>query len=433
MLRTKLQRGGTLEPVRKTPPFAYTKDPARINWVKALYPYSPYFMNVFKEIPWDSFRYEDDNVTVRLNKNAAAILKGGAAFEFIDWKSRKHIPNDERLHTFADPTADIDVTITAPIVSLKTGATASEDTRWLVKPSNGTFSAMGEAYSSWLLRHIADFFGRLSPNYSEWFPALRPMNQEEFDRVKVTNPAANNAVGPIYFVGPFVICRMMVPEDNGVKIQVAAVLNYADAEGIQKVHYDHFMEFLFVKDEVYPPEEEDEIIELLQKSKIDGVTKIFNLEGVKLFDYFYELSFNLDALKTRIVYTYLETEKLYKFLNHVGRAIFLVKLYEHDTDMDLLTDDDIAFFNTYLEHIEFINQYFKELIYAQRFKTPTERVPTAQLGALATKYSKYMIDNTPESVMAYARRMRILRGGQRRKTSRRQRRAKRTRRHRSSK
>ena len=78
------QKGGTLEPVQKVPPFVYVKSEARKTWTRMIYPYAPYFFNLLKEIPWGKFKFENDKFTARCNKYTPYAIVGGSGAAAVE-------------------------------------------------------------------------------------------------------------------------------------------------------------------------------------------------------------------------------------------------------------------------------------------------------------------------------------------------------------
>ena len=112
-------RGGTLEPARKVPPFKYTNSPERQKWISMMYPYMPYLANLFREIPWGTFRYEEDGLIVTDEDIEMPYqIIGGAVCEFLDDEYKSIIPDDKRLHKFCDATGDIDASLTGLTLTL---------------------------------------------------------------------------------------------------------------------------------------------------------------------------------------------------------------------------------------------------------------------------------------------------------------------------
>jgi hypothetical protein len=125
------QRGGVLEPVQRVPAFKYTTDPSRRTWTSMIYPYAPYFLNMFREIPWGLFYFDGGHFTAKCNSTTPYLIKGGTAFEIMNRTGKR------RLHHYVDPTGDIDVEIPNLVVKQKPDLTNREFLNKLIAASKG--------------------------------------------------------------------------------------------------------------------------------------------------------------------------------------------------------------------------------------------------------------------------------------------------------
>jgi hypothetical protein len=124
---------GGLEPLNKSlkdSDFKYTLDNDRINWVKEFYPYSDYFINSIREIPWNEYTYNglceytkmrfdnktrnsekdvDEERDIKTEKPPTYVFAGGCVYEILKNKYK-----NVDLYDYCDPTGDIDVNVYPP-------------------------------------------------------------------------------------------------------------------------------------------------------------------------------------------------------------------------------------------------------------------------------------------------------------------------------
>jgi len=85
--------------LRKVPPFKYTVEEDRKRWISLLYPLSPMFLQLVKDINWAGL-----GLTYQLFGGTAYELYNA---EYYDLTTKEGF----NLHTYADPTADIDISV----------------------------------------------------------------------------------------------------------------------------------------------------------------------------------------------------------------------------------------------------------------------------------------------------------------------------------
>jgi hypothetical protein len=249
--------GGTLEPARRVPPFKYTNSPERRTWIKMMYPYMPYFANLLREIPWGTFIYKDEQYDIINDARPPYKIIGGAACEFLDDEYKSILPDSHRLHTFADPTADIDLRITGPYLN-RPNSDGEYEEIYMVRILQDDINKNKEdriildppvrAYLNWLLDHIESFFKKLSVNFKGWFP------DGVFD-----DPSALDAYpikGTLRTVGPFHIYArplLFAREDTEGGIILEVEMTYKE-DG--KITQNHLFEMILQNISTQPDDDE---------------------------------------------------------------------------------------------------------------------------------------------------------------------------------
>ncbi len=312
------QKGGFLEPVQAVPKFHYTQSDARKAWTKMVYPYAPYFFNMFREIPWDEWRYEDKDLVAKCNSKTPYVIIGGAACELLNKVYGAQLPERARLHTHTDPTGDIDVLMPGIVIQSKKKTTAKRSREYTYfSDHKGTMLPYTRSYTIWLLDQIEAYFKKLSYNFAEWFPTAT-------DFVYSANKEAALAeADTARVVGPFHIYLSVFPQDVGeeahMKIQVSMAHIY---DGIS--YHQHLIEILpswdspGIHDLAYP------------HIKLDTLGLIVcRPEG--------ELRRNEDGITNRINFI-SNNKRNHKIKNHFGRAIFLINLLNVPHFYDVLSE-----------------------------------------------------------------------------------------------
>jgi hypothetical protein len=291
------QHGGALEPIQKVPPFHYTESEARKIWTRALYPYAPYFFAMLNEIPWKSFKYEDDDILVK-NPKVPYLVGGGSALELIDAEYSKFLPI--RLHDFVDPTGDIDVWVRPPILTPKHGELNINPFK-SKKGNSIELTPWAEAYIDWLFNAVVRFIESLSYNFKAWYG----------DTLVDYSPERNASIEGITIqdltrVGPFSIFKHIEQVNNttaDIRIQVCTAIQTSSGE----TYNSHFIELLIFYNE---PEEG-----MLMS---DNNILIESIQG--------QMDKNFDSIINRIDWVN-DYDDSHKLLNHLYRGIFLINLF----------------------------------------------------------------------------------------------------------
>jgi hypothetical protein len=331
-----MQRGGTLEPVQRTPPFKYTENEARKTWTRMVYPYAPYFFNLVKEIPWETFRFENEKFTVRCNKYTPYMIIGGSAFELLNKEYATQIGKN-RLHAYADPTGDMDIMLPQLIYTQKVRDDNIDiDEISYVSSRTHTWTDYGDAYTRWLTSSVADYFRKLAPYFNEWFPNQVDWSINEEYESKYTSQENRRSEGnerAIHQVGPFGIYRFFEPIENipegyrvaPSKIQVS-MNYYYEEDGKRHVAQEHLIEFLLSWDTETMKTEKDE-----RSYRVRVLPRL----GFILADPVTELKYNMTAMKLRV--DLAGSKYAHKTINHITRALFFIKNIDKP---DLFTSDN---------------------------------------------------------------------------------------------
>lgn len=335
MVGTSRKKGGFLEPVQKTPAFKYTESQERKLWTEAIYPYAPYFFNLFREIPWDEYSFTGFNNLYTMKCNPIPyVIMGGSACEIYEREYKKNPNYKLNLHKYVDPTGDIDAFISPPYI------TPSPGKRVYTKYFFGnTFnlSPHGDHFSSWLLQQITNFFEKLSYNFESWFPNAIEFDFEKGDESKGADISSS--------VGPFEIYRTKIMDADGprLKIQVGLALEFKEAN--ITIH-DHLLEFLLLDDPVLAPEIE---------SEMETISAMSTSLGLYVSPVEYEIISNISALEDR--YKLKSTNYSYKYYNHFYRSIYLIQLLEYIVNNQIISITQKEYYDladTYLRSAKYI-------------------------------------------------------------------------------
>ena len=112
-----------LSRIIKSQDFKYTFNESRKIWTTSLYPFADLFISLVKEINWNSYTYNGENDVCDEEKNnykkimcstlpthpASYYFLGGCVPEFLN-----KIYTNVNLHSYTDPTGDIDVKLIPP-------------------------------------------------------------------------------------------------------------------------------------------------------------------------------------------------------------------------------------------------------------------------------------------------------------------------------
>jgi hypothetical protein len=308
--------------------FRYTDDIARFNFIEEIYPISNLLIKSISKIPWKKYVFEDEtqfsiinddteeeeifnlNVVSRLSSFPYYIL-GGASCELYGKKYR----NVVKIHDIVDPSADIDIRIQFPCLFEKDNLDLNSELKYkeydmLISYKNKV-SNLTEHYTHWLFDEVVKMIEKNVSYFDEYVCSLPDLKDEH------ETAQANLAEA----VGPILITRSYLFNDNAIKIQVSTKVNNES---------QHFIEFILVlnSQDVNSIINRDYDIKQNEKKyqKIDNV-------------YVQHLDYLLDAQYDAFINRFREQtgQFLYKIYNHCARILFLLRIYKHLKEKNELT------------------------------------------------------------------------------------------------
>jgi len=282
-----------------------------------MYPYAPYFFNMFREIPWTEWIYENDTMTAKCNSKTPYVIIGGSACELFNKVYGAQLPEQVRLHAHTDPTGDIDVLMPGIVIQTKAGGKHSQYRYF--SDNIGTMYPYTRSYTIWLLDKIEAYFQKLSYNFADWFPTAADFNFADDPE------AARAEMATVRIVGPFRIYLSIIPddkvdEDASMKIQVS-MAHTVDGQ----IYHEHFIELLLSWD---------------VPRDIDRPHPHIMLDAFGLIACHpqTEIQRNSKAIEGRID-SIAKPTLIHKIKNHFGRAIFLINLINLPVFYDTLIRD----------------------------------------------------------------------------------------------
>lgn len=280
--------GGVLEPVFKVSKYKYTVDPERIIWTQTFYPYAPYFLEMFNQIPWSDYRFEDkEHETTAYCNDVPYKILGGSALECYNLLLKGKVDD---LNTLTDPTADVDVFLTPLTIKNKKG--------------KADIASYNKHFTAWLFEKVVACFKSISYNFKEWFPHVDK-------HAPVVKTANSQLIDLEQAVGPFTICRN-INEYNDCNVQVFLSING---------NSDHIMEITLWNSD------SDVILSESQIAKDYSLDLVEYYKGLILSPIIIELSNNCDAIMER--YNLKEDKISYKYYNHLYRNKFILSVCEY--------------------------------------------------------------------------------------------------------
>lgn len=285
--------------------YNYTEHIGRDMWLREMYPLANMILSkVVSKIPWNKYRFEgstlcqitifdeDENESFELkdirgfaefseHRYPYSII-GGTACELYG----KMFPEIGNIHKIVDATADIDIRINLPLF------TPEIELEVVLIMNNGEYTNINDHYTNWLFENIVKLFKK---------------NIKYFDKSVFSLPNASDDYEILradlsMVIGPLLVTRVLLSEQNMIKIQVSTQVN-----GIS----DHFIEFILLI------ESEERFDKLEQFVIFDS---LIVQDPIKLF---YK---QLDALINRHKEDIEIDEYKHKFYNHCARVLYLTKL-----------------------------------------------------------------------------------------------------------
>lgn len=134
-----MQKGGfDIIPIKDSD-FKYTQDPDRILWTKNVFPIAEYIIQAIQNIPWSTYTFEGisafwsnteavfqrEDIQVKTNAPTSLYFYfGGSVYEIMNGLyDRPGLPD---LHSYVDPTGDLDVMIMLPNLTFPAGQSSKD-------------------------------------------------------------------------------------------------------------------------------------------------------------------------------------------------------------------------------------------------------------------------------------------------------------------
>jgi hypothetical protein len=360
--KTTKQKGGFNTVPLKNSIFKYTKDEKRIQWNKHTYPIGEYMIALVQSIPWLDYsftgkvnflHYDDEDekyahplwIEKEIETKKITIPPyyyfGGCVYEILNSLYKKQLGNS--LHTFTDPTGDIDVRLCVPNITIKE-PDVFDYMDVLIEPdgknNNGKnkykINAFIDHYTKWIFENVENYLTKKMPK--QLFDKIF-IDTEEFDYK--TNYEANFADLTSKIANLWLV-RTIV--NNMVKIQLTA--KYKGME-----ESDHILEFVL-------PVEMD-IANVKDFYRVDSLNRckdnyyIILKDNIPIESLAELYAANIRAGKERIG-VLDEDMHHHKFYNHIQRTLFLNnslgkilnKPGENDEDKITLTRNEFIMLST---------------------------------------------------------------------------------------
>lgn len=293
--RKQRQQGGAFEIGQK-----YIQDEQRDRWTSTFYPLSSAILSAIKTIPWSTYEFNgvSENIAYDAAKDTAVIqpvqmtaaaspipfrVVGGAACELYQVKW----PNGPSLHKFVEPTADIDLHASYPIL------TNSPDTDLCIIYNHDHYTALGDHYTRWLMTQLAIAMQPVAALTDRLSAHMTPNMNDE-----------TNQADLVTHVGNLLITRSAQPADDMIKIQVSTCIG--------DIVCSHLVEFIFTIDMENP-------ISVNNTSWFNTVN-LMRINGVVVESLLNMVYAQFNGLKGRMD---MEASQVY---NHYARIRYMVAL-----------------------------------------------------------------------------------------------------------
>jgi hypothetical protein len=286
--------------------YKYTENIERDMWLREMYPLANMILSkVVSKIPWNKYRFEgstlcqftmfdeDENESFEI-KDIRGVAEfseyrypysiiGGTACELYG----KMFPEIGNIHNIVDATADIDIRINLPLFLPNNGGEGT-----LVMNIGESYTNINDHYTNWLFENIVKLFKK---------------NIKYFDKSVFSLPNASDdyeisRADLSMVIGPLLVTRVLLSEQNMIKIQVSTQVN-----GIS----DHFIEFIL-------------LIEHLES--FDGLEAYVIFDSLIVQDPIKLFYKQIEALINRHKEDIEIDEHKYKFYNHCARVLYLTEL-----------------------------------------------------------------------------------------------------------
>jgi hypothetical protein len=313
------QKGG-FEPIFKTlsdRDFKYTTEKHRQEWTKTFYPYSPYFIQLIQEIPWNDYNFHGKNQFIteneidvrhteielvelecKTNSNINYKFFGGSVYELLNIKFKKSLGID--IKDYIDPTGDLDIQIDLPCLELLEGdLEKSYQYKFLIeKPEGITMTNLGEHLSRWIFTNFLTKLRQIEPQFSKIFPNSMEFDYREDDEAENSDIAER--IGNLWLV--------RTHSDSFIKVQLVMKISIKG----ESDYISHILEF------VLSSNLENTIEENHCNSQL---FKIYDYSGFPTQTLEELVRGNLSSYKTRIALYGGPLQ--YKLFNHSRRMLYL--------------------------------------------------------------------------------------------------------------
>lgn len=461
-----MQRGGFDVIPIKDSDFKYTQDPDRIFWTKNVFPIAEYIIQAIQTIPWSTYTFEgssafwkaavavgyerdDFDVKIQPSTKPAYYYFGGSVFEIMNkLYDRANMPN---LHSYVDPTGDLDVMLIPPQLTLPAGKSKdryyayffnqlsnnsrlaqSSNRFWRpVDSTNGHLNQnnRNEPSSNTLIAEplelqgcAADVFTgnnatrevvardprqyvKWIENYTDWIMDHFADNLKKYQKgglftllfgntvkFNLENDAEGRYADRVICIGNLKLVRSYLPYMNLIKIQLIAKF-----QGMKRS--DHICEFLMEM-----PSSPN-----VSLAKFESYEHKYHvLKGFPMSNFGELVRGNLDSMINR--FDLYSTVIRHKFYNHVGRMQYLHDFfranlnpyYESDPTKLTLTKADYMDLGNYLAKFCFYiaENYFTADIFDFDYKQQFRRnLSTNQMSTLRKNILQSLIGSYPRFLL----------------------------------
>jgi len=349
--------------------FKYTFNKERQIWIMNVYPFADTFINVVRDMPWNSYSYngncefsnkgdDDDEYSGGSPENALInqiqsigtpnyCFFGGTVYEILN---RKY--SNVSLYSYADPTGDVDCIVYIPQVPYNTAGNV------YFLNTNGEVNEYYAHFTNWAFNNLVDQVRKYERFLDEMFPNMIDFNIDEYD--DIPNEHKNKFGYNIVKIGKFFIVAFLTGNKGMFKIQLVCKLedsseNLIDrkfdgyeqepvSSGNNRISViDHAVELIF------PLPEEDIVFSPSDDSYNAGINTInvvsfgnssnypVQLYGQLVKDNFSAYIERIKPYKTIKSSNNLTELKeiMHKPLNHVSRLFYLYELFYKNPEIDI--------------------------------------------------------------------------------------------------
>lgn len=354
MKRVDTQKGGVF-PLRRLPPFKYTINEERKQFVGHLYPYSDYFLKCVNDVRLDDFRFEgeceyletqdDDDKgfqitkaieNANLNETQPELVGvkrfvstkptykyyfGGVVYELLN-----RVYAGINLHRYCDATGDIDCIIKPPQVKTVDGP--DDFVVFIPFAINGNMTRYYREFTETLFNKLSESLMR-TPQLNK-IPGLVEFDINEYTNIQEQYKTEQLGyrfmqIGKVYAVSFF--------ELDMYKTQIVCKVEYTtrDENNNEVIGFaiDHIAEFVLSLPT--GPDSEANVSSDTWKAP-HTVQLIINSEQYQVRDYSVEISRNIESYIERIE-LYNDPNTQHKAINHIARIFYLYEVFYQFKDI----------------------------------------------------------------------------------------------------